>query len=84
MKLLGNSWERDQFFKAAQYQNEIQDKSRPEAATEPDKVEQNSYEKEAKQMLEGKKTWRPTWQALGLSYDRSLLGSKGNGSAPSS
>ena len=84
MKWVENRWERDQFFKAAQYQNDIQDKSRPEAATEPDKVEQQTFEEEAKQMLEGKKTWRPTWQALGLSYDRSLLGSKGSGSAPPS
>jgi large subunit ribosomal protein L23 len=40
---------------------------------EPNKTEREEYAKEAKQLLDGTKTWRPTWQALGLNYDRSIF-----------
>lgn len=66
-------WEKDQFFKAAKYQSDIQQANRPDAGMEPNKPEREAFEKEAKEIVEGKKTWRPTWQALGLSYDRSAL-----------
>lgn len=41
---------------------------------EPKKPEQESFEEQAKQILDKKQTWKPTWQALGLSYDRAALG----------
>ena len=47
---------------------------------EPNKTEREEYEKEAKQLLDGTKAWRPTWQALGLNYDRSIFNA-GKGSA---
>ncbi|BCR88620.1 mitochondrial 54S ribosomal protein uL23m [Aspergillus chevalieri] len=75
-------WEKDQFFRAAKYQEDIQKANRPDAGMEPNKPEREAFEEEAKQLLEGKKAWRPTWQALGLSYDRSALG-RGN-NAPTS
>lgn len=77
-------WEKDQYFNAEKYQEEIQRSQRPDAAMEPNKAEREEYAKEAKQLLEGTKTWRPTWQALGLNYDRSLLkATKGSASTSS-
>lgn len=43
--------------------------------------EAEAYEDQAKELLEGNKTWKPTWQALGLSYNRPAL-AKLNGGAP--
>lgn len=40
---------------------------------EPDTAEREAYEKQAKEMLEGKQVWRPTWQALGFNYDRPAI-----------
>ncbi|KAJ9209682.1 hypothetical protein DTO166G4_8726 [Paecilomyces variotii] len=66
-------WEKDQFFKAAQYQKDMQSKNDPQSAMEPNKPEREAFEKQAKELLEGKQTWRPTWQALGLNYDRPAI-----------
>ncbi|KAL4802299.1 putative mitochondrial ribosomal protein L23 [Aspergillus unguis] len=73
------AWEKDQFFKAAQYQKEVQDTQRPEAPMQEPKDVRAAYEEEAKKLLGGEKAWRPTWQALGLSYDRTGLGTPGKG-----
>lgn len=43
--------------------------------------EADAYEDQAKELLEGKTTWKPTWQALGLSYNRPAL-ARLNGRAP--
>lgn len=75
-----NRWEKDQFFKAAKYQSDVQQANSPNAGMEPNKPERESFEEEANEILGGKKTWRPTWQALGLSYDRSALGRGSTGS----
>ncbi|KKK21242.1 mitochondrial 54S ribosomal protein, partial [Aspergillus ochraceoroseus] len=75
-------WEKDQFFKAAKYQSEIQDKQRPDAGMKANKDERETFEEDAKKLLDGSKSWRPTWQALGLNYNRSILGAT-KGSAPS-
>ena len=67
-------WEYEQFHKAAKYQNDIQDKQRPDAGMKANTDERDAYAEEAKKLLDGSKPWRPTWQALGLSYDRTGLG----------
>ncbi|KAE8413027.1 ribosomal protein L23-domain-containing protein [Aspergillus pseudocaelatus] len=67
-------WEYEQFHKAAKYQNDIQDKQRPDAGMKANTDEHDAYAEEAKKLLDGSKPWRPTWQALGLSYDRTGLG----------
>ncbi|KAL2864674.1 mitochondrial 54S ribosomal protein uL23m [Aspergillus lucknowensis] len=67
-------WEKDQFYKAAKYQDQIQKAQRPEAGMEPNKEEREAFEEEAKKLLDGSKPWRPTWQALGLNYDRPIVG----------
>ena len=79
-----NRWEKDQYFKAEKYQEEIQRSQRPEAANEPNKTEREEYAKEAKELLAGTKTWRPTWQALGLNYDRSIFRAGKNSTSTSS
>jgi large subunit ribosomal protein L23 len=80
-----NSWEKEQFFKAEKYQTKLQDAQKPDAAMQANKEERESLENEAKKLLSGEKPWRPTWQALGLSYDRGLTGNmKGKGIFPGS
>ncbi|KAH8425378.1 mitochondrial 54S ribosomal protein uL23m [Aspergillus melleus] len=68
------SWENDQFHKAAKYQKQIQDEQRPEAGTKADESAREAWDAEAKKLLDGSKSWRPTWRALGLSYDRPAFG----------
>lgn len=38
------------------------------------KDEREAFDQEAKQLLNGSKPWRPTWQALGLNYGKPVLG----------
>lgn len=67
-------WEKDQFFKAQKYQEEIQDKQKPDAGMKADEKEREVYKEDAKKLLEGAKPWRPTWRALGLGhYERPLV-----------
>ncbi|KAL2006183.1 hypothetical protein VTN00DRAFT_9837 [Thermoascus crustaceus] len=70
-------WEKDQFFKAEEYQEEQSNRQQPRAAMEPNKAEREAYAEQAKELLEGKRRWRPTWQALGLNYDRPLFPAAG-------
>ncbi|KAL3451952.1 ribosomal protein L23-domain-containing protein [Aspergillus insuetus] len=67
-------WEKDQYFKAAEYQDNIQKSQQFENKTKPNAAERESFEAEAKKLLDGSKPWRPTWQALGLNYNRSAVG----------
>ncbi|KAL4919753.1 ribosomal protein L23-domain-containing protein [Aspergillus aurantiobrunneus] len=69
------AWEQDQFFKAEKYQDQIQKSQRPDAGMQVDKEAREAFDEEAKKLLAGEKPWRPTWQALGLSFDRPSLGS---------
>ncbi|KAL6238629.1 hypothetical protein BDW75DRAFT_201209 [Aspergillus navahoensis] len=78
-------WEKDQFFKAKKYQDKIQEAQKPDAPMKPNTEMREAYEEAAKDILSGKKTWRPTWQALGLNYDRPVLsGAAGKGSVEGS
>lgn len=36
-----------------------------------------AYKEQAKALLEGKETWRPTWKALGLEPHKSFKSKKG-------
>ncbi|KAL2221834.1 putative mitochondrial ribosomal protein L23 [Thermoascus aurantiacus ATCC 26904] len=76
-------WEKNQFYEATEYQ-EKQGKPQTESAKEPNEAEREAYAEQAKLMLEGKLKWRPTWQALGLNYDRPLLPPSGKQSTGSS
>ncbi|KAL4784930.1 ribosomal protein L23-domain-containing protein [Aspergillus varians] len=77
------AWEKDQFFKAAKYQDEVQKAQRPDAGMKSNDEAREVFGEEAKKLLSGEKPWRPTWQALGLNYDRPVFGS-GKGPFPGS
>lgn len=64
-------WEQDRFFKTQKYEKDYRQKSQPDSAMEPDTEARKAYEAAAKEMKETKekKTWSPTWQALGLNYN---------------
>jgi large subunit ribosomal protein L23 len=51
----------------------LAEKAQPKATLKPNTDEREAFEQQAKELLEGKTVWRPTWQALGLNYDRSSL-----------
>lgn len=67
-------WEQDQFLDSKRYEKEFQDKGQPDAANEPDEKARETYEEAAADMTEKKPEWRPTWQALGLNYNRPIVG----------
>lgn len=75
------SWQPDQFYRHREFSQEYQEAAMPSASAKPVKNEAEAYENQAKELLEGKQTWKPTWQALGLSYNRPAL-AKLNGGAP--
>ena len=52
----------------------MQDAQKPEAGMLAPTKERESYAAEAEKILSGEKPWRPTWQALGLNYDRAVRG----------
>lgn len=70
-------WEQDQYNKAHDYEQAYQKKRQPEAAKEADETARETFENAAREIREEKKTWRPTWQALGLNYDRTSLWKSG-------
>ncbi|RMJ28512.1 hypothetical protein PHISP_00639 [Aspergillus sp. HF37] len=70
-------WEQEQFNKAHEYQRERQQAQRPDNITKPDEQAREAFDNAAKEVREEKKTWRPTWQALGLNYDRASLWKNG-------
>jgi hypothetical protein len=72
--IANHRWEKDQYFKAAEYQDNIQKSQQFENKTKPNEAEREAFEAEAKKLLDGSKPWRPTWQALGLNYNRSSVG----------
>ncbi|KUL90850.1 hypothetical protein ZTR_00901 [Talaromyces verruculosus] len=75
-----SAWQPDQFYRHREYSQEYQEAAQPSAAAKPVKQEAEAYENQAKELLEGTKAWKPTWQVLGLSYDRPAL-AKLNGGA---
>ncbi|OOF97454.1 hypothetical protein ASPCADRAFT_166334 [Aspergillus carbonarius ITEM 5010] len=67
-------WEKDQFFKAAKYQQQIQESQKPDAGMKADETAREAFKEDAQKLLSGEKPWRPTWRALGLGhYERPLV-----------
>ncbi|OJJ50923.1 hypothetical protein ASPZODRAFT_21426 [Penicilliopsis zonata CBS 506.65] len=77
------AWETEQYYKAKKYQDHLHDQQRPEAAMEANKEDRQAFEEQAKELQDGKRVWRPTWQALGLNYDRTAVNRRSKGSASS-
>lgn len=67
------SWEKDQFFSHHRYSRDLQDSRAPAASAKAVPGAKEAFEKQAKDLLEGRKTFKPTWQSLGLRYDRPAL-----------
>jgi len=67
-------WEKETYYQAQKEQTKFQDSLAPDAARKAPEAKRKLLAEQAKLMLEGKETWKPTWQALGLNFDRPLLG----------
>lgn len=83
-----NRWEPEFFYEGRKYSEEQQDKESPEAAQKPDTKQREAFKKQA-DALQGtnKQAWKPTWQVLGLNYDRTSIikdAFKGSSSSTSS
>lgn len=68
-----NRWDKETYFQGKKEQREFEDVMAPEAATKAPEKKRNLLAEQAKLMLEGKDTWKPTWQILGLNLERPLL-----------
>ncbi|KAF3483662.1 RIO1 family protein kinase [Arthroderma uncinatum] len=66
-------WERDTFFEAKKLQEEFQESHAHDAPMKAPEHKRELLAEQAKQMLDGKEQWQPTWQALGLNLQRPQL-----------
>ncbi|KAH8705117.1 hypothetical protein BGW36DRAFT_332217 [Talaromyces proteolyticus] len=66
-------WDKDNFYEIQKESKAEQRSRQPKAAMEAPEKKRTALEQQAKDLLEGKITWRPTWQALGLQYNRPSL-----------
>lgn len=69
---------------AKRYEKEYQDRGKPDAANKPDEKAREAYEDAATEINENKTQWRPTWQALGLNYNRPIVGTSKTSAASKS
>lgn len=67
-------WEQDQHHKAYKEQLGYEKKQQPDAKNEPDTEAREAFEEA---VHERSQSWKPTWQALGLNYDRTSLWKSG-------
>ncbi|OAX85565.1 hypothetical protein ACJ72_00059 [Emergomyces africanus] len=73
-------WEKDRYFEAKKYQETASETLAPDAKNKPlPEKKREAIAEQAKRLLEGKEAWQPTWKALGLNYDRPVLGGSVNG-----
>ncbi|RJE23585.1 hypothetical protein PHISCL_04085 [Aspergillus sclerotialis] len=75
-------WDRDIFLNNRKWQDEYRDVRGQDSFKKPNPTARTTFTEAAKEILDGKKVWRPTWQALGLNYDRTSVANRfgGNGS----
>jgi len=69
-------WDNEHYTKSEEYQKNAKPEAtgrRSKHALEPDEEDRGAFEKQAKELLEGKRVWRPTWQALGMKFDRPAI-----------
>ncbi|KAK2792729.1 hypothetical protein FQN52_002791 [Onygenales sp. PD_12] len=71
-------WEKQAYFRAKEHQIEMSDSFHPDANQKPNKKLRESLADHAARLREeaseGGQPWTPTWQALGLNYNRPALG----------
>ncbi|WEW60947.1 mitochondrial 54S ribosomal protein YmL41 [Emydomyces testavorans] len=66
-------WERDAFFEAKKMQEDFQESQTPDALTKAPERQRGLLAEQVKRLKEGKESWQPTWQALGLNFERPLF-----------
>ena len=57
-------WENDMYWTSAIEQREFQKALQPEAILRPNEKHRKSIAEQAKELLEGKAQWKPTWQSI--------------------
>jgi len=57
-------WENEEYWKSAIEQREFQKTLQPEAILRPNEKHRKSIAEQAKELLEGKTQWKPTWQSI--------------------
>ncbi|EER24996.1 hypothetical protein D8B26_007581 [Coccidioides posadasii str. Silveira] len=66
-------WERDTYFEAKKMQEDYQEAHGPEAGMKAPERQRELLAEQAKRLKQGRETWQPTWQTLGLNFERPLL-----------
>lgn len=57
-------WDNEQYWAIAKQQSEAQKEISPDAILLPNEKQRKSIAVQAKELLEGKATWKPTWQSI--------------------
>ncbi|KAI5287149.1 hypothetical protein KEM54_006209 [Ascosphaera aggregata] len=73
---LDKNFAHDAYYRAAENEEVHYEKQRDMFGTTKPKEAAKLFAEQAKAIREGKETWKPTWQTLGLSCDRPLLPEK--------
>lgn len=58
------AWEKESYWETAKENMEAQRKMQADAILKPNEKQRKSIAEQAKEMLQGKRTWKPTWQSL--------------------
>ncbi|KAI1916611.1 mitochondrial 54S ribosomal protein YmL41 [Ophidiomyces ophidiicola] len=66
-------WERDTYFEAKKMQEDFQESRSPDAVLKAPEKQRELLADQAKRVKEGMEPWQPTWQTLGLNFERPLL-----------
>ncbi|KMU87914.1 mitochondrial ribosomal protein subunit L23 [Coccidioides immitis H538.4] len=66
-------WERDTYFEAKKMQEDYQEAHGPESGMKAPERQRELLAEQAKRLKQGRETWQPTWQTLGLNFERPLL-----------
>ncbi|EEP80384.1 conserved hypothetical protein [Uncinocarpus reesii 1704] len=66
-------WERDTYFDAKKSQDDFQEAHGHDAAMKAPERERELLAEQATRLKAGKEAWQPTWQTLGLNFERPLL-----------
>ena len=59
-----SAWENETYWASNREQYQTQKRAQPEAIMEPNLKHRKSIAEQAKELLEGKTQWKPTWQSL--------------------
>lgn len=59
-------WEKEAYHASRKEQQEFSEAFSPDAKLKAPTADRKAISQQAKELLKGKTTWKPTWQALGL------------------